>query len=115
MNLPPQAVEALLDELWLDMDALCRLAGVTEPWLRERMDAGLLLPRPLAPIDRPTDRPLDRPHDPLRFDAADLRRARRLAGLERDFDAVPELAALVADLEDELAALRARLRRLGLG
>lgn len=102
MNLPPQAVEALLDELWLDMDALCRLAGVSEPWLRERLDAGLLPAHTVAT------------REALRFDATDLRRARRLAVLERDFDAVPELAALVADLEDELAALRARLRRLGL-
>lgn len=102
MNLPPQAVEALLDELWLDIDALCRLAGVSEPWLHEHLEGGLLPPR--SPLPRAA----------LRFDAADLRRARRLAGLERDFDAVPELAALVADLEDELAALRARLRRLGL-
>lgn len=106
MNLPPQAVEALLDELWLDMDALCRLAGVSQPWLHEHLQAGLLPPRPLAMRDAP--------RDALRFDAADLRRARRMAGLERDFDAVPELAALVADLEDELASLRARLRRLGL-
>lgn len=30
-----------------------------------------------------------------------------MASLERDFDAVPELAALVADLEGELARLRA--------
>lgn len=100
MKLPPQAVEVLLDDLWLDLDALCRLAGVSEPWLRERLDQGLLPPRRQQP-------------EALHFDAADLRRARRLAVLERDFDAVPELAALVADLEDELAALRARLRRLG--
>jgi chaperone modulatory protein CbpM len=30
--------------------------------------------------------------------------------LERDFDAVPELAALMADLLEELDALRARSR-----
>ncbi|MBK6471880.1 MAG: MerR family transcriptional regulator [Betaproteobacteria bacterium] len=106
MNLPPQAVEALLDDLWLDLDAMCRLAGVSEPWLRERLDEGLLLARHPAPRDRP--------REALRFGAADLRRAQRLACLERDFDAVPELAALVVDLEDELGALRARLRRLGL-
>jgi chaperone modulatory protein CbpM len=34
--------------------------------------------------------------------------------LERDFDAVPELAALVADLLEEMDTLRARLRRAGL-
>jgi len=106
MNMPPQTVETLLDDLWLDLDAMCRLAGVSEPWLRERLDEGLLLARPPALRDRPGEA--------LRFGAADLRRARRQACLERDFDAVPELAALVADLEDELAALRARLLRLGL-
>jgi chaperone modulatory protein CbpM len=37
-----------------------------------------------------------------------------MARLERDFDAVPELAALVADLVDEIETLRARLRRVGL-
>jgi uncharacterized coiled-coil protein SlyX len=37
----------------------------------------------------------------------------RMASLESDFDAVPELASLVAALEQEVAALRAKLRRLG--
>jgi len=41
-------------------------------------------------------------------------RARCMARLERDFDAVPELAALVADLQDEIGRLRARLRRVGI-
>ncbi len=103
MNLPPQMVEALLDDLRLDLEAMCRLAGVSEPWLRERWAQGLLAARPPEPLET------------VCFGAAELRRARRLAGLERDFDAVPELAAMVADLEDELAALRARLRRLGSG
>jgi len=34
----------------------------------------------------------------------------RMHGLERDFDAVPELAALVADFLDELNVLRAERR-----
>jgi chaperone modulatory protein CbpM len=34
-----------------------------------------------------------------------------MAGVERDFDAVPELAALVADLAEEIAELRRRLSR----
>lgn len=101
MSTPVTPVEALLDELWLDLDSLCRLAGVQQAWLRERLDLGLLSARGGGLAEG------------WRFDAADLRRARRMAGLERDFDAVPELAALVADLEDELAALRAQLRRLG--
>ncbi|MBA4175735.1 MAG: MerR family transcriptional regulator [Leptothrix sp. (in: Bacteria)] len=102
MNLPRQGLEVLLDELWLDAGELCRLAGVGQPWLHERLAQGLFAARTMpAP-------------EALRFDTADLRRARRLLALERDFDAAPELAALVADLEDEVAALRARLRRAGL-
>ena len=49
-----------------------------------------------------------------RFSSRDLGRARRIRALERDFDAVPELAALVADMLEELDALRARVRRAGL-
>ena len=101
MTVAVYRVEALLDEVWLDLDGLCRLAGVQQAWLRERLDQGLVTARGGSGTEG------------WRFDAADLRRARRLAGLERDFDAVPELAALVADLEDELAGLRAQLRRLG--
>ena len=43
-----------------------------------------------------------------------VRGARRMRALERDFEAVPELAALVADLLEEMDELRARLRREGL-
>ena len=46
-----------------------------------------------------------------RFSSASLARVRRLRALERDFDAVPELAALMADLLEELDVLRARMRR----
>ncbi len=49
-----------------------------------------------------------------RFSGTDLLRLRRIRALERDFDAVPELAALVADLLEERDRLRARLRRAGL-
>lgn len=49
-----------------------------------------------------------------RFSGRDLARARRIRALERDFDASPELAGLVADLQEEIAALRRRLRRAGL-
>lgn len=93
-------LEAMLDELWLDLDELCRIAGVDTPWVRQRVAEGLLTVRIL-------------PGDGWRFDTAALRRARRMACLERDFDAVPELAALVADLEDEVRTLRARLARPG--
>jgi chaperone modulatory protein CbpM len=41
-----------------------------------------------------------------RFPARSLLRARRMIEIERNFDASPELAALVADLLDELDVLR---------
>jgi chaperone modulatory protein CbpM len=50
-----------------------------------------------------------------RFGTRELARARRIRAVERDFDAVPELAALVADLLDEIDGLRAQLRRTGRG
>ena len=50
-----------------------------------------------------------------RFTSAALLRARRMRAIERDFDAAPELAALVADMLEKLDELRARLRREGLG
>jgi len=48
------------------------------------------------------------------FSVRDLQRARRIRHLERAFDAGPELAALVADLLEEVGTLRARLRAAGL-
>ncbi|MBT9568484.1 MAG: MerR family transcriptional regulator [Thiobacillus sp.] len=48
------------------------------------------------------------------FTPAALVRARRMHALERDFDAVPELAALMADLLEEMDTLRTRLRCAGL-
>jgi chaperone modulatory protein CbpM len=48
-----------------------------------------------------------------RFSSACLLRARRLHQIECDFDAAPEQAALVADMPEEMDALRARQRRAG--
>ncbi len=49
--------------------------------------------------------------DAWRFGSRHMSRARAMHRIERDFDAAPELAALVADLLEEIEALRARLRR----
>ena len=48
------------------------------------------------------------------FSEGVVQRVRRMQALQRDFDAVPELAALAADLTEELDLLRARLRDAGL-
>lgn len=94
-------LQALLDDLRLDLEQCCRSAGVDAHWLQQRIADGLV--RASAGAE-----------GGWQLDAIALRRVRRMARLERDFDAVPELAALVADLEDEVRALRARLQRMGL-
>jgi chaperone modulatory protein CbpM len=97
----PQPIAATLEDALLSLDELCRVHAVSPQWVVERVEAGLLPPPPGAPRR-------------WRFDAAQLHRVRCMARIERDFDAAPELAALVADLVDELDRLRARLRRAGL-
>jgi chaperone modulatory protein CbpM len=93
---------AWLDESPLDLEALCRAGRVSPQWVAERLEAGLVTGTSGGP------------GLPWRFDAVALQRVRRMARLERDFDAAPELAALVADLEAEIERLRRRLRRAGL-
>jgi len=77
------------DDDLISLDELTVVCAVSAEWVRERVGEGLL---------------------PERFDTLAVRRARRMIALERDFDAAPELAALMADLLEELDALRARLR-----
>lgn len=80
------------------LEDLCRVSAVEPQWVVEHLQAGLISAEPAGP-------------DSWHFDAMVVERVRCMARLERDFDAVPELAALVADLQDEIARLRAQLRR----
>jgi len=87
------------DDALLTLEELCRAVAVEPRWVLQRIDAGLI---DASGGDAPPA---------WRFDAVTLVRVRRMAGVERDFDAVPELAALVADLAEEIAELRRRLSR----
>ncbi|MBK1616522.1 MerR family transcriptional regulator [Rubrivivax gelatinosus] len=93
----PDVQQRLDEALLLTLDELCRVGTVAPGWVLERVEAGYLQPAAGSGGN-------------WRFDAFALHRVRRLALLEREFDAVPELAALVADLEDEIARLHRRLR-----
>jgi chaperone modulatory protein CbpM len=97
-----QAIICLLEEVRLTLDELSASCQVSPEWVIEHVSAGVLLN--------------EAPSEPAQwtFSGEDLRRARRLFQLERDFDANPELAGLVADLFDELERLRTRLRRHGI-
>lgn len=95
-----------VDETRLTVDELSASCTVSREWIVQHVQAGVLPAAPVSSLDP----------DPSRwaFSGRDLLRARRLYALERDFDANPELAGLVADLFDELDRLRGRLRRAGL-
>jgi chaperone modulatory protein CbpM len=93
---------SLMEESWLTLEQLAAACTVDPAWLVRHLEAGLF---PHAEGMAGT----------WRFSAACLLRARRMRQLERDFDAVPELAALMADMLEEMDALRARLRGAGLG
>lgn len=84
----------------LTLDDLARCARVSAEWIATHVEAGALQPeRGAAARD-------------WRFTSETLVRVRRLAQLERTYDADPQLAALTADLMEEVAQLRRRLHLL---
>jgi chaperone modulatory protein CbpM len=91
----------VLEEDALSVDELACACFVTSEWVVRHVEEGSFGRRSSTLSE-------------LRFSSGDLGRARRIRALERDFDAVPELAALVADMLEELDAMRARLYRAGL-
>ena len=94
-----------LDEDGLSLDELVRICAVSREWVVERVEDGLL---PAAGMAAGSDAAI------WRFTSRAVWRTRRMHSLERDFDAVPELAALAADLMEELERVRQRLRDAGL-
>ncbi len=91
----------VLEDACLTLEEVASACSVEVAWVERHVSEGLLSG-------------LGRTSAEWRFSSRDLWRARHIRELERDFDAVPELAALVTDLLEELADLRSRLRRAGL-
>jgi chaperone modulatory protein CbpM len=89
----------VLGEAAFTAEDIARACGVGATWVHEHVEAGVLQVGPVS--------------GEWRFDSSTLVRARRIARLEASFDADPQLAALTADLIEEVAALRRRLRLLG--
>lgn len=95
-------IGTLMEESWLTIEQMAAACRAEPEWLVRHLDEGLFPEaESVAGI--------------WRFSGACLLRARRMHNLERDFDAVPELAALVADLLEEMDALRQIAGRSGRG
>ena len=92
----PKVDAVLIDEETLDLQELASACAVPPTWVVERVEAGLLACSSSA--------------GEMRFASAHLVRARRMATTERCFDANQELAALVADLIEEVEQLRRQAR-----
>lgn len=90
----------LIDNDWLPLEQLAAACTVEPAWLMRHIEEGLLPgARSVAGV--------------WCLSTAALVRVRRMNQIERDFDAVPELAALVADLLEELDTLRCQVRCAG--
>ena len=88
----------LVDGSMLNAQDLANACGVNVAWVHARVEAGVLSVEGASEV--------------WRFDSVALIRARRIAHLEASFDADPQLAALMADLIEELVDLRRQLRAL---
>lgn len=84
-------------EVLLSLEELAVAGGIRPGWIIERVQAGLITVEADAEPAR------------WRFTDVHLTRVRCMVSMERDMDANPELAALVADLVEELHLLRGRL------
>jgi len=91
-----------MSEDHLSLEELCAVCALERDWLVVRVREGLI------PASGGSDAE-------WRFTTTTLSRVRRMRDIERTYDAAPELAALVADMLEEMDALRARLRRSGMG
>jgi chaperone modulatory protein CbpM len=93
---------SLMEDTWLTLEQVAAACCVETVWLARHIEEGLI------------------PHvesvaGVWRFSGEALLRARRMRCVERDFESGPELAALVADMLEEIDTLRARLRRAEAG
>lgn len=92
----------LIDETTLTIVELANACSVEYSWVVHHVEDGML-----ECSDSAVSAAISRANaDQWRFASTALIRARRLANIERTFDANAEVAALVVDLLEEVAALR---------
>ena len=89
----------LIDEITLSLEELANSCQVDKTWVLERIESGSLTCIKTNSND-------------WYFSSQDLIRAKRLLSIERGFDANEELAALVADLLEEVHTLKKEIKLL---
>lgn len=89
------------DEAVLSLEDFARACPAEVSWIAELVALDVLSPEGVERLN-------------WRFRATDLTCARRVARLQRDFDASFDAAAVMLDLLDQIEQLRARLKRAGL-
>lgn len=87
----------LIDETRLTIHEIASACAVEPAWIVHHVEEGLLECE-MAQLISDTD--------DWRFASRELQRARKLLSFERDFDANPEVAALIVDLLEEIAELK---------
>lgn len=92
----------VLDDACLTLEQLCAAAALEREWLVRHVQEGLIAADGASVTANFSD---------WRFTTLHIARARRMRDIERTYDAAPELAALVADMLEEMDRLRAQLRR----
>jgi len=88
-----RTLELLIDDDGLSVEELASACAVSCEWIERHLEGGLLEVSAAGT---------------MRFTSVQLLRARRLADIERTFEANEELAALVVDLIEEVERLRGR-------
>ena len=94
----------ILDDASLDAETLARTCHRSVEWVEARVVDGVLTPstgtRSTASVTS------------WRFASPSIARARRVAQLERMYDADPQLAAMTVDLIEEVLLLRRKLQAM---
>ena len=104
-NYPFYEPAELLDQTMLSLQELARHCRTSPQWVIEHVQTGIIgydNDGSTAAIS----------HEQWRFSSQSLVRARRIAQLEHSFEADPQLAAMTADLIEEVQWLRRKLLHL---
>jgi len=91
-------IGVLVEESWMPLEHVAAACAVEPEWLLRHIEEGLL---PGATSISGT----------WHLSSTSVLRARRMRQVERDFDAGPELAALVSDMLEEIDELRRLVRK----